>query len=234
MSIVIAMTKRIVPAIATRGRIIAMLLVAASGIAVGLLLRNSDSSARSELTEFVSGFGFVIFVPLVSLVISTAALGTLIEDKTLVYFWLRPIGRWKITAAAFLAGFVVLVPLILLPMGVLGSIPGSDVTVGAIGGAVVGMVAYTSVFTLIGLLTQRALAWGLFYILVWEGLVAGFSETTGRLAIRTYADGAMARIADVNISPDTPALATALIVAAALAVVCFGATTLRLNTMTVD
>jgi len=234
MNIILAMTKRIVPAIATKGRIIAMLLVAAAGMAIGILLRREDVTT-SDLTEFVSAFGLALFVPLVALVISTASLGALVEDKTLLYFWLRPIGRVKIALAALLAGLIVLVPLILIPMGALGAIAGSSAITGALAGAGVGLVAYTSIFTMLGLFTQRALAWGLLYVLIWEGLIAGFSRGAGRLAIRTYANGAMSHVADQPLLlADPPAMSTIIIVTLSIAVACLGITTLRLNTMTVD
>ncbi len=238
MSTVIAMSKRIIPAIATRGRIIAMLLVGVVGIAVGMFIRRAEADFEPEelLLQFLSQFGFVIFVPLVSLVISTAALGTLIEDKTLVYFWLRPIGRWKIALAALLAGLFVLLPLVLVPMLGLSLVAGSSSTTGALVGALVGVVAYTSVFTMLGLFTQRALAWGLGYILVWEGIIASFSETTGRLSIRNYSTGAMQHLVDLDVQlVENPAsMATILIVVASIAAVCFAVTTVRLNTMTVE
>ena len=235
MNTVAAMTKRIIPAVATKGRIIAMLLIGAAGIAIGIILRRADASS-TDMTEFASLFGLTIFVPLVALVISTASLGSLVEDKTLVYFWLRPLGRWQISLASLIAGFAVLIPLILIPMGILGAIVGEgDAIQGVLVGSLVGLIAYTSVFTMLGLFTQRALAWGLLYVLLWEGLVAGFSRSAGWLAIRTYTDGALSRIGGIEGSiVDPPSSSTIVIVTAGIAVTCFGITTWRLNTMTVD
>ena len=235
MNTIIAMSSRIVPAIATKGRIIAMLLIAAAGIAIAILLRRADASA-DDMVTFIGRFGFTIFVPIVALVISTASLGALVEEKTLVYFWLRPIGRWKISLAALLAGLLVLIPLILIPMGVLGIVAdSSDAFYGALAGSAVGLVAYTSVFTMLGLFTQRALAWGLLYVLIWEGLIATFSRGAGWLAIQTYANGALSRATDApDLIANPPSVATIIIVTAALAASCFGVTTWRLNTMTVD
>ncbi len=233
MTHISAMTQRMIPAIATRGRLIAMTLVAVFGIAIAVVLRQSDSTSE-DITSFVAVFGFTIFVPLVALVISTATLGNLVEEKTLVYFWLRPFGRWKIAAAAIVAGLLVLVPLILLPMGVLGALAGGDAILGALVGSAVGLVAYLFVFTMLGLFTQRALAWGLFYVLVWEGLIAGFSTGAGRLAIRSYANAAMTHISGVEVASDPPTSLTIGIVVAAVAAVSFAITTWRLNAMTVD
>lgn len=228
-----AMTRRMVAAIATGGRIMAILVVAVLGIATGVVLRRSET-ATDDLTAFVAVFGFTIFVPLVALVVSTATLGSLVEDKTLVYFWLRPFGRWKITVAATVAGLLVLAPLVLIPMTALGALAGGNATIGALVGSAVGLVSYVSIFTMLGLFTQRALAWGLLYVLVWEGLIAGFSTGASRLAIRSYANAAMTRISGVEIAGDPSTAVTIGIVTAAVAIACFAITTWRLNTMTVD
>ncbi len=235
MNTIAAMTRRIIPAVATRGRIIAMLLIGAAGIAIGVVLRRADATT-TDMTEFAALFGLTIFVPLVALVISTASLGSLVEDKTLVYFWLRPLGRWQISTASLLAGLAVLLPLILVPMGILGIVTGdTDALQGILAGSLVGLVAYTSVFTMLGLFTQRALAWGLLYVLLWEGLVAGFSRSAGWLAIRTYTDGALSRVGgSAGSIVDPPQGATILIVTGAIVVTSFVVTTWRLNTMTVD
>ena len=234
MSAIAAMAQRMIPAIATRGRIVAMIAVGLVGIFIGVLLRRADVDAV-DLDQFVASFGFTIFVPLVALVISTSTLGTLREEKTLIYLWLRPIGRWKITASAIAAGLLLLVPLILIPMGIIGAIPGeTDSIFGALAGATVGLVGYLFVFTMLGLFTNRALAWGLLYVLVWEGLIAGFSDGARQLAIRTYARGAMSRIADTPVIENPPAGATIIIVTVAIALVSFAITTWRLNNMTVD
>lgn len=233
MTHIVAMIKRMIPAVASRGRVITMLLVGLFGIAIMVLLRTSDVS-ENDMAQFVALFGFTIFVPLVALVISTATLGSLIEDETLIYFWLRPFGRWKIAAAAIIAGLAVLVPLILVPMAILGGLAGGSALTGALAGSVVGLLGYLFVFTALGAFTQRALAWGLLYVLVWEGLIAGFSRTAGRLAIRSYANSAMMRVTDVNIAPDPSTTSTIIIVTVLVGVVSAAVMTWRLNAMTVD
>jgi len=234
MKAIVAMTQRMIPAVATRGRLISMALVGVVGIAIGVVLQRADVDV-TDLDLYVAAFGFTIFVPLVALVISTATLGSLREDKTLIYFWLRPIGRWKIAVAAIVAGLLLLLPLILIPMGVLGAITGeTDSIVGALAGSAVGLVAYLFVFTMLGLFTQRALAWGLLYVLVWEGLVAGFSDGAGQLAIRTYANAAMTHISGTEIAADPPGGLTVLIVTVVVALASFFVTSWRLDNMTVD
>ena len=49
-----------------------------------------------------------------------------------------------------------------------------------------GVAAYASIFTLAGLLTPRALAYGLVYVLVWEGLLSTIVSGIGYLSVRGY------------------------------------------------
>ncbi len=235
MSAFLGMTKRMLRSIASPGRVIAMSAVGLIGIIIGIVVERSDPGPEFAI-DFLSRFGLLIYVPLVVLVISTATLGTLVEEKTLVYFWMRPIGRWQIAAAAFLAGLVVLLPLILIPMGVLAAVVGDSTDVsGMLVASLVGIAGYTSVFTFLGLVTQRALAWGLGYILVWEGFVAGLSRSAGWLALRTYTTSALSRITDsVGPIPDPAAATTVAVVTLGLVLAGLLLTTWRLNAADVD
>lgn len=231
----LGMTSRMVRAIASPGRLIAMAAVGSIGILIGVIVERSDPGPEFGI-DFLSNFGLLIYVPLVVLVISTATLGTLVEEKTLVYFWLRPIGRWQIAAAALVAGLIVLLPLILIPMGILAAVvgDGGDIA-GILAASVIGIAGYTSVFTFLGLVTQRALAWGLGYILVWEGFAAGLSRSAGWLALRTYTTSALGRVTD-SLQPiaDPATMATVVVVTVGLVLAGFGLTTWRLNAADVD
>lgn len=235
MAAFLGMTTRMIRAVATPGRVIAMAAVGLIGIIIGVVVQRSDPGSDFGV-DFLSSFGLLIYVPLVVLVISTATLGTLVEEKTLVYFWLRPIGRWQIAAAALVAGLVVLIPLILIPMGVLGAVVGDGGDVmGILVASVVGIAGYASVFTFLGLMTQRALAWGLGYILVWEGFVAGLSRSAGWLALRTYTTSTLGRITE-SLQPiaDPASSMTVVLVTLGLVVAGLGLTTWRLNAADVD
>lgn len=231
----LGMTNRMLRAVASPGRLIAMSIVGIIGIVIGAVVERSDPGP-SFAVDFLSNFGLLIFVPLVVLVISTATLGSLVEEKTLLYFWLRPIGRWQIAVAGLLAGLIVLLPLILIPMGVLATVVGdsTDVT-GMLVASTVGIAGYLSLFTLLGLVTQRGLAWGLGYILVWEGFIAGLSRSAGWLAFRTYTTSALSRITD-SVGPISDPASGATIVTVTVGVVIVGAllTIWRLNVADVD
>ncbi len=230
------MIGRMVSSVTTRGRVLAMLAVGAIGIVIGVFLDRAETISADGRVAFLADFGLTVFVPLVVVVFATATIGNLVEEKTLVYFWLRPVGRWQIALAGFVSSLLVLLPLVLIPMGILGAIVGdsNDLT-GLLVASAVGVFAYGSIFTFLGLLTQRALVWGLVYVLVWEGFVAGLSRTAGWLAIRTHTTSVLARISESLELIDRPTeQSTAILITGAIVVVAFLLTTLRLSRMTVD
>ena len=231
---ILAMTRLMIRSVATRGRLIAMGLLGLIGVIIAFAVDRSEPGGDFVPAELLSDYGLTLFVPVVVLVVATATLGTLVEDSTLVYLWLRPIGRWRIVSAALIAAGAVLLPLILIPMVAMAAFVGDSGDVAGITlASIVGLVGYGSVFTLLGLLTQRALAWGLLYILIWEGFIAGLSRGAGWFAIRTYTRSALAQVGDVSLISNPVATATAVIVAAGIAAAAFALTTGRLRTMDV-
>ena len=174
-------------------------------------------------------------MPIVSLVVASATLGDLLEDKTMVYLWLKPVDSWQIITAGFVAALAVVLPLVVLPLAGMALLLGDATDVWAtIVAALLGSVGYTAVFTLLGVLTRRALAVGLLFILIWEGFVAGLSRTAGAYSLRTYVRSALARIAEVDLVDDPTTLARSVIVIALAAIVAFGLASWRLARADID
>lgn len=236
LSTVFAMVPLMLRSVATRGRLLALSALGLVGVILAVILRNTVTSDDFTPIDFVARYGLTLLVPIVSLVVASATFGSLIERSTLVYLWLRPIRRWQIAAAAFIAGFAIVLPLVVIPTTAIAAILGdSDDIVGSLVASAAGAVGYAGIFTLLGLLTQRALAWGLVFILVWEGFIAGLSRGAGQFAISTYTRSILAQIADATTLVDRPyQVATSVIVCGALAAVAFLATSWRLSNMDVD
>jgi ABC-2 type transport system permease protein len=163
-------------------------------------------------------------MPLVALIVGTAAIGSEIEDGTAVYLMIKPIPRWKIAlskglvAAGLTAALVV--PAVVLTGFLLGGTRG-DTTTTIVGFAVaclVGGSAYAVAFMALSVFTSRALLLGLAYTLIWEGVLSGLLEGTKFLSIRQATLGLAAALgADV---PGDPLAPTASLVV--LAVVLAG------------
>lgn len=175
-----------------RWRILFIALLAALPTGIILLIRLLGDDPFSFDGEFVGGMmdGMIIagVMPIVTMALATTAFGNEVEDRTLYFLMLKPISRVSIALAKMLAVFVVAAPLV-VASGTVAAVAGggSGRAVAAIAIALVaGVAAYASVFTWAGLITQRALAFGLVYMLVWEGLLSTFLGGIQYLSIRGY------------------------------------------------
>jgi ABC-2 type transport system permease protein len=100
--------------------------------------------------------------------------------------------------------------------------------------AVVGVLAYAALFVLFGLFVKNAIVWGLGYVLVWEGIVAGFGSFAARLAIRGYTRSIMTDRTGVDLDLGDLSLAAGVAVPIVVAVVALGLSSLRLRTMDIS
>jgi ABC-2 type transport system permease protein len=171
-----------------RRRLLLMLLLAALPILVGLLVRIAGGSR--DAAEILDALVIRTVLPLVALIVGTAAIGSEIEDGTAVFLLVKPIARWrpalaKVAVAAGLTAVLVVPPMVIT--GVLVAGAGGESLGVAFGFALavlVGGTAYAAVFTALGAVTSRALILGLVYTLLWEGVLAGLLEGTRFLSIR--------------------------------------------------
>jgi ABC-2 type transport system permease protein len=183
-------------ALTGRRRTLVVALLGALPILVALVVRLSGRTRGLDVVTEAVMDRLVIstLVPLVALVFGTAALGSELDDGTAIYLLAKPIARWQIvvakTIAAVLLTIAVTVPSALIA-GVL--IPttgdGLGIAAGYAVGAAVAATLYTAVFLALSLVTGRALAIGIVYILAWEGVLAGLFEGTRTFSIRQYALG---------------------------------------------
>ena len=185
--------------------------------------------------RLISDLGFTTLVPIVALVFASAALGDMREDGTLVYLWLRPMDRWPIVVGAWLAAVTVSLPLTLVPL-VASSVAvdgGSDLVVATAVAGTVGVVAYSALFVLAGLLLKNAIVWGLGYVLIWEGIVAAFGSFAAKLAIRGYTRSILTSVTEVDLDLGDLSLGVGIMVPLVASVVALGLASYRLRVMDV-
>lgn len=222
----------------TKGRVITLLGLGAITILAALGVATSDEVDDPAITmiEVIDRLGLILVVPIVALVFASASLGDTREDGTLVYLWLRPMDRLPIVVGAYLAAITISLPLTVIPLGIAAAAGGAtnDGIVATVVASAVGVVAYSAVFVLLGLLIKNAIIWGLAYVLVWEGLFAGFSESIGRVAVRGYVRALLSNLSDVALGStlDT-STAVAAIVCVVVACVAVLLASVRLNAMDV-
>lgn len=200
----------------TRGRIAALFMVGAvvTAVAVAVGTAGDVSDPVETGVRLISDLGFTTLVPIVSLVFASAALGDMREDGTLVYLWLRPMDRWPVVVGAWLASITVSLPLTLVPLVVSSiAVDGGNDLIGATalaGG--VGVLAYSALFVLLGLLLKNSIVWGLGYILIWEGLVAAFGSFAAKLAIRGYTRSILTSMTEIDLDLGDLSLQVGIIV----------------------
>jgi ABC-2 type transport system permease protein len=171
----------------SRGRIIALTSLALVSTVAGFALGRADADLEAGV-RLISGLGFAVVIPVVSLVFGGAAIGDLREDKTLVYLWLRPMDRWPLVVGAFLAAITLTGPITLIPVVTAAILTGAgaDLITATVLAGIVAVVAYCAVFTLLGVALRRFIVWGLAYVLIWEGFIALGGAGVARFAIRKY------------------------------------------------
>lgn len=174
----------------TRGRLAALVLVGAVVAIVAAAVGASDEidDPLEAAVRVIADLGFTALVPIVALVFATASLGDMRDDGTLVYLWLRPMDRWPVAVGAWAASVTVSLPLTIVPLGVASLLVdgGGDLVVATVVACAVGVVAYAALFVLLGLLVRNSVVWGLAYVLIWEGIVAGYGNIPARLSVRGY------------------------------------------------
>jgi ABC-2 type transport system permease protein len=197
----------------TRARVVMLGVLGMLGVVIAIPLRSADDPLRAA-THFIDGFGLTLVLPITTLVFASAALGDFIDDNTMVYLWMRPVRRSSLAIAAATATVTVVMPLVVIPLGVAAIVTGagSDVVVGTVLAAAVGVIAYTALFVMLGVRVKRPLLWGLLYILVWENFIARLGESASRLAISSYTRSILSSITDFELRlADKPAAACVIV-----------------------
>lgn len=148
-----------------------------------------------------------VLLPVVTFTFSTAALGNELRRGTITNLLLKPIPRWSVLGAEYLAA-VLATLLVLLPALVVAQLLaarglGSGVLMeGTVVATIVGALAYSAIGLLLSLLLSRALLVGLAYALLWEGAVVGVAPSASSLSVRGYVQGVLAAILDGGGGPE--------------------------------
>ena len=170
-----------------RRRMILLVLLAGLPVLIALLIR--ASGGRPDADRVLDTLVVRTVMPLVALIVGTAAIGSEIDDGTAVFLLIKPIARWRVALAKMVVAVgltaILIVPSVVLTALLLGS-RGNTATavIGYSMACLVGGGAYAVAFMTLSVFTSRALLLGLAYTLIWEGVLAGLLEGTRFLSIR--------------------------------------------------
>jgi ABC-2 type transport system permease protein len=202
------------------------LMVLLAAVPVLLTLIGSMLGEADLSEEILDSLVVQTVLPLVALVFGIGALGSELEDGTIVYLLAKPGHRARIVLSKGLVGAGVTAALVVPATVITGLILASrqpDVMETAIAYSVavaVGGTAYALGFMALSSVTSRALSIGLGYVLLWEGILAGLLPGTQTFSIRQatlgLADMLGASGVDDPLPPATSVVVLAVVIVGAL------------------
>jgi len=195
-------------------------------VLVTTALKLSHPERASWPADILGVFGLTVVLPLTALIIGTSVLGAEIDDGSIVHLLATPVSRRVVIGAKYAVAVGLTVIFAAVPELVAGLIATGGATKLALGvfvGALAGSVMYNAIFVMLSAVTTRAIAWGLLYVLIWEGVLGNLVAGARLLSVGQYSLGIANSIAhdpglNAALSLPTAVILGALVTAAALAV----------------
>lgn len=184
---------------------------------------------RVDSGEFLTNLFTELIVPtllpIVVLLPATSALGNELEDETLPFLLMKPVGRWRVILGKYAATLLVVIPSLLAGLALttllVSRVPGRG-DFGAIftamaGASAMAAVLLSAVFLLVSLLIPRALLAGMVYVFAWESLLGRFLPGVRAVSSREHTIMVFDNLlAGDNAAAGNAALTMAVVAAAAL------------------
>jgi ABC-2 type transport system permease protein len=222
-----------------RRRMMLLLILPALLIAMALVIRAAAGSGIDpQVTAHVlQHFALGAIVPLLALLAGTGAIGSEIDDGSIIYLLAKPVRRGEIvlTKLVMAVGCVAVfgaLPILVAGWILTGSALNLPVAFGV--AALVAGTAYCVGFLLLAVVSRHAVVIGLAYALAWESLVGGYLPGAGALSIQQWA----LAVADaLTASPDVHSMIRLAVAIPLLAVAILGGTWfagLRLRSFTLS
>jgi ABC-2 type transport system permease protein len=208
---------------ATLGRRRALLfgLPAAILVLVTLAIKASHPTAADWPSLILGDFGFTVVIPLTALIIGGSVLGAEIDDGSIIHLLATPIRR----SSVIMTKFAVATGLTMvfaagseLVAGLIATGSATKLVMALFAGALVGSLIYNALFIMLSAATTRAIAVGLLYVLVWEGLLGNFVSGVRILSIGHYSLGVANAIAHDSSLHAGLSLTTAVVMGAIVTV----------------
>ena len=218
-----------------RKRALVFLLVPAVLLLLTIALKLLAKSS-SWPPEFLGVFGLSVVLPLTALVIGTSVRGAEIDDGSSVHLLATPVSRTSVVLSKFAAAVMLTVVFGALPEYVAAGIArgfGGKLALGLLLGALVASVAYNALFVMLSVLTTRAIAVGLLYLLVWEGLLGNFVGGVRILSIGQYSVSVANSLIHTSALNAHLTMATAIVMAVAVTAVTLVIAARRLSAFSI-
>jgi ABC-2 type transport system permease protein len=201
-------------------------------IAITLILKAARPDGAPWPGRILGDFGFSVILPLTALIIGTSVLGAEIDEGSIVHLLATPVRRSSVIVTKFVVAAVLTMAFVAVPELIAGLIATGGVTKLAVGlfiGALAGSVIYNAVFVMLSVLTTRAIAVGLLYVLIWEVVLGNFVGGVRLLSVEQYSLGVANSIAHYSALNAHLTLSTALIMGVIVTVAALVFGTRRLS-----
>jgi ABC-2 type transport system permease protein len=218
-----------------RGLLLFILPAVLFGLSVLLALAVDNTGDFS--VALLRQFGLAVIVPLVSLIAATGAIATEIDDGSIVYLLSKPIKRSAIilTKAAVAIGVIFVlgaVPMVLSGLVLDHSDPGTAVAFGI--GSLVAGIAYTAIFIALSVISGNAVTIGLFYALLWEGVMGQYVDGARVLSVQQWTLALIEKLSDAPHLESAVELPVGLLLLVAVTAVGLGLAITRLRSLTLS
>jgi ABC-2 type transport system permease protein len=206
-------------------------------VLVAVLFRLADQPTDEALAftgQLLGNFGLAVLLPLVAVIVATAAIGSELDDGTIIYLLAKPIRRALVAVVKALVAWVVVVVLVspaMLIAGIVAMDGEAGLGVAYAVAAGFGALEYTAIFLALSLVTSRALVVGLAYVVVWEGAVAGLFDGTRIMSVRQHALAVADAIAGEGALASNVEIGPALVVGCLVTVAAMVLAVRRLETV---
>jgi ABC-2 type transport system permease protein len=178
---------------ATLSRKRALLLALPAVVLIGISAILTATAASSPVwpPEILGTFGFTVLLPLTALIIGTSVLGAEIEDGSIVHLLATPIRRSSVIVSKYLVATALTIVFAAVPEYLASAIatsPGNKLSIGLLVGAVAASFLYNALFMFFSAAFPpgRALAFGLIYVVLWEGLLSNLVPGVALLSMGHY------------------------------------------------
>ena len=195
-------------------------------VLVTVALKLAHPEQASWPVDILGVFGLTVVLPLTALIIGTSVLGAEIDDGSIVHLLATPVSRAVVIGAKYAVAVLLTMIFAAVPELVAGLIATGGPTklaLGVFAGALAGSVMYNAIFVMLSAVTTRAIAWGLLYVLIWEGVLGNLVAGARLLSVGQYSLGIADSIAhdpglNAALGLPTAVILGALVTAAALVV----------------
>ena len=180
--------------VAGRRKLAIIVPLAALPVGLAVLLHTLVGDDR----DFTRGFSQLVIdglllggiLPIVVMTLATGAFGNELEDRTLNVLVLKPVRRVFIVLPKYFASVIVAGGLLVtaaIAIVLIALSAGGVQAVLAVGvGVLIGVLAYSALFTWMGLLSSKALGFALVYVFLWEQFLSRFIRGIRYFSVREY------------------------------------------------